>query len=87
MHMTLNHKLAFEIWVGIVVLIIVIGGVAGVTLMLGNAPTGSLVRTQANNPFDAARLPGGQAQGKPLSPDAISDAARQIGSLFSDVTQ
>lgn len=74
--MTLNHKLAFEIWVGIVVLIIVIGGVAGLTLMFDNSATSSLVRTQANNPFDAA-------QGKPLSPDAIAGAARQIGSLLT----
>ncbi len=48
--MILNTKLAFEIWAGIVVLIIVIGGVAGATLMLGNDVTPLLTRTQVNNP-------------------------------------
>ena len=49
--MTLNNKLAFEIWIGIVVLIIVIGGVAGVTLMFGNTDvTPLLTRTQVDNP-------------------------------------
>jgi uncharacterized iron-regulated membrane protein len=49
--MTLNNKLAFEIWIGIVVLIIVIGGVAGVTLMFGNNDvTPLLTRTQVDRP-------------------------------------
>lgn len=48
--MTLNNKLAFEIWAGIVVLVIVIGGIAGVTLMIGNDATAPLVRTQVTNP-------------------------------------
>ncbi len=48
--MTLNNKLAFEIWAGIVVLVIVIGGIAGVTLMIGNDATAPLVRTQVANP-------------------------------------
>ncbi len=48
--MTLNTKLAFEIWAGVVVLIIAIGSVAGLTLMLGNDVTPLLVKTQLNNP-------------------------------------
>ena len=48
--MTLNTKLAFEIWTGIVLLIVVIGGVAGVTLLMDNNATSVLTRTQANNP-------------------------------------
>lgn len=51
--MTLNTKLAFEIWVGIVMLIVVIGGVAGVTLMMDNDAS-SLLRTQVNNPQPSA---------------------------------
>ncbi|OGY30949.1 MAG: hypothetical protein A2805_04120 [Candidatus Andersenbacteria bacterium RIFCSPHIGHO2_01_FULL_46_36] len=73
--MTLNNKLAFEIWVGIVVLVIVIGGVAGVTLMLDNDATSSLTRTQVNNPVSTS---------KPFaSQDEISDAATSVGSLFA----
>jgi hypothetical protein len=47
--MTLNTKLAFEIWAGIVLLIIVVGGIAGATLMFGNDVT-PLLQTQVNNP-------------------------------------
>lgn len=53
--MTLNNKLAFEIWIGIVVLIIVIGGVAGVTLMFGNTDvTPLLIRTQVDSPASSS---------------------------------
>lgn len=55
--MTLNNKLAFEIWAGIVVLVIVIGGIAGVTLMIGNDATAPLVRTQVANPTVASASP------------------------------
>lgn len=48
--MTLNTKLAFEIWAGIVVLIIVIGGMAGATLMFGGDAASLLTRTQVNSP-------------------------------------
>ncbi len=48
--MTLNSKLAFEIWAGIVALVLVVGGAAGVTLLLGDQDVASLVRTQVNNP-------------------------------------
>lgn len=47
--MVLNNKLAFEVWVGIVVLVAVVGGVAGVTLVLDNDTVSSLTRTQANS--------------------------------------
>lgn len=85
--MTLNNKLAFEIWVGIVVLVIVIGGVAGVTLMLDNDATSSLTRTQANNPAASptpdttiAAVP----SSKPFaSQDEITNAATSVGSLFA----
>ncbi len=52
--MTLNSKLAFEIWAGIVVLVIVIGGIAGVTLMIGDDTTAPLVRTQVAAPSPSA---------------------------------
>ncbi len=58
--MTLNNKLAFEIWVGIVILVIGIGGIAGVTLMLNNEATSSiipLIQTQANNPARSTPVP------------------------------
>lgn len=46
--MLLNTKLAFEIWTGIVLLIVVIGGVAGFTLISGNDLTPLLTKTQVN---------------------------------------
>lgn len=87
--MTLNNKLAFEIWVGIVVLVIVIGGVAGVTLMLDNDATSSLTRTQANNPVSQATATPDTAANqlpttKPFaSQDEISNAATSVGALFA----
>ncbi len=76
--MTLNNKLAFEIWVGIVVLVIVIGGVAGVTLMLDNDATSSLTRTQVNNPVVSS------TPTKPFaSQDEITNAATSVGALFA----
>jgi hypothetical protein len=69
--MVLKTKLAFEIWTGIVLLIIVIGGVAGVTLLLGN-DVAPLIRTQANNP-SASPL---------FSESDIQNASEDIGSLF-----
>ena len=87
--MTLNNKLAFEVWVGIVVLVIVIGGVAGVTLMLDNDATSSLTRTQANSTSSQAtatpdtttnQLPATQPF---ASQDEITNAATSVGSLFA----
>ncbi|HLC49576.1 MAG TPA: hypothetical protein VJI96_04310 [Candidatus Andersenbacteria bacterium] len=46
--MLLHTKLAFEIWTGIVLLIIVIGGAAGFVLMKNDVT--DLVQTKANNP-------------------------------------
>lgn len=68
--MTLNNKLAFEIWVGIVLLIVLIGGVAGATLLLDHDATSVLTRTQVNAP-KASSLPGTQ------------EAATAIGSVLS----
>lgn len=92
--MTLNNKLAFEIWVGIVVLVIVIGGAAGVTLMLDNDATSSLTRTQVNNPASqATATPLENPRGEPTaqlptfnvfaSQDEISNAATSVGALFA----
>lgn len=80
--MTLNNKLAFEIWVGIVVLVIVIGGVAGVTLMLDNDATSSLTRTQVNIP---AASPTASPQLLPTpfaSQDEITGAATNVTSTL-----
>lgn len=68
--MVLNTKLAFEIWAGIVILIVVIGGVAGLTLMLGNDVTPLLTRTQVNNPTPT-----------PTVTPLISDSAIQNASV------
>ncbi|MDA1168950.1 MAG: hypothetical protein O3A36_01270 [bacterium] len=46
--MLLKTKLAFEIWSGIVLLIVVIGGVAGFTLISGNDLTPLLTKSQVN---------------------------------------
>lgn len=91
--MTLSNKLAFEIWVGIIVLVIVIGGVAGVVLMVGNNKTASLARTQANSPVSsAAPLPEKVAVSVPPEPSSkpsfssrgeIMLAAKMAGSLFA----
>lgn len=92
--MTLNNKLAFEIWVGIVVLVIVVGGVAGVTLMLDNDATSSLTRTQVNNAVQKpTATPLENPRGEPTaqlptsksfaSQDEISNAATSVGALFA----
>lgn len=47
--MTLNEKMAFEVWTGLVVLVVLIGSVAGATLLLSNSSTSNQVKTQANN--------------------------------------
>jgi uncharacterized membrane protein len=47
--MTLNEKMAFEVWTGLVVLVVLIGSVAGATLLLTNSSTSNQVKTQANN--------------------------------------
>lgn len=70
--MTLNNKLAFEIWVGIVLLVIVIGGVAGVTLMFDNNATSSLTRTQTSNPVSRPFV----------SQNAIDNASAGISTLL-----
>ncbi len=48
--MTLNEKMAFEVWAGFVVLIVLVGSVAGATLLLTNSSTSNQVKTEANNP-------------------------------------
>lgn len=53
-YMLLKTKLAFEIWAGIVLLIVVIGGAAGFTLM-GNDITPLLTKTQVNIPEPSAQ--------------------------------
>ncbi len=55
--MLLNTKLAFEIWVGIVVLIIAIGGIAGITLLFSDETIPLLTRTQLNNADSPAPTP------------------------------
>lgn len=53
--MTLNNKVAFEVWAGIVLLIVVIGGVAGVTLLFGKVDvTPLLTKTQVVNSLPVA---------------------------------
>ncbi len=47
--MTLNEKMAFEVWTGMIVLVAIIGSVAGATLLLTNSSTSNQVKTQANN--------------------------------------
>ena len=47
--MTLNEKMAFEVWTGFIVLVVLIGSVAGATLLLTNSSTSNQVKTQANN--------------------------------------
>lgn len=80
--MVLNTKLAFEIWAGIVVLIIVIGGAAGFTLM-GNDVTNLLIKTQVNN-----AEPTVSASPSPLLSDfAILSASDDIANAISGGTQ
>lgn len=62
--MTLNNKLAFEIWVGIVVLVIVVGGIAGVTLLVNDEAAPS-VKTQAAVPVESP----------PLAPETASPSS------------
>lgn len=69
--MILKTKLAFEIWTGIVLLILVIGGVAGVTLMMGTDIT-PLIRTQVSNPSPTPLISESDVQG----------VAEDITSLF-----
>lgn len=73
--MILKTKLAFEIWTGIVLLIVIIGGVAGVTLMLGNDVT-PLIRTQVNNSSTSL------SPSSLLSETDIQKASEDITSLF-----
>ncbi len=79
--MTLNNKLAFEIWVGIVVLVIVIGGIAGVILMIGNDATSSLTRTQVNNPTSTSKVT--VTHELFASQDQIRDVAITVSSLVA----
>lgn len=86
--MTLNNKLAFEIWVGIVVLVIVIGGIAGVTLMIGSDATSSLTRTQTNNPVSKTTAAPAPLSTPFASEKAIDDAAIGVtGALLGGATQ
>ncbi|MEO6077829.1 MAG: hypothetical protein ABIP54_03510 [Candidatus Andersenbacteria bacterium] len=47
--MTLNEKMAFEVWTGIIVLVVLIGSVAGATLLLTNSSVSTQVKTQVNS--------------------------------------
>lgn len=46
--MTLNEKMAYEVWAGFAVLVVAVGAVAGATLFLTNDPVVNQVKTQAN---------------------------------------
>ena len=46
--MVLNEKMAFEVWSGFIVLVVLIGSVAGATLLLSNSSTSNQVKTQIN---------------------------------------
>jgi hypothetical protein len=86
--MTLNNKLAFEVWVGIVVLVVVIGGVAGVTLMLDGNDAATLTRTQANVPSTPTTSPTAAPVVTPfISTDAIVGASAGIDALLGGASQ
>ncbi len=55
--MTLNEKVAFEVWTGLAVLVVVVGAVAGATLLLSNPTTTNQVKTQANNATSTPSAP------------------------------
>lgn len=90
-YMTLNNKLAFEIWVGIVVLVIVVGGIAGVTLLVNNGGADS-VKTQAAVPVESP-APTSEAVSPTAPPQsaipkaAIEGAAGTVADVIGGGTQ
>ncbi|MEK7499739.1 MAG: hypothetical protein AAB649_03985 [Patescibacteria group bacterium] len=71
--MLLNTKLAFEIWTGIILLIVVIGGVAGFTLISGNDLRPLLTKSQVDTTPVSAPAPSPL-----LSESVILDASSNI---------